>query len=263
MPIFGAVAAIAAAFSTGANNLPSPFSTPIGSGSLTLLKAFEAAFASCGSFVNDLFSDFLKENQPSEGLLMWSMVVVVETAAIWLALATYLQLPVSPQQSMQGALLGTILVTEGFSYIPLRNKNANHNFNRGGLLWIFLERTVAPFIAFACVLFLFSVIPSTSAVHSRVTVVAVALAAMTGALLSLGLVIPLAMKKVNAAKIYKTVKRNMSKSINQKSTESQEQTCISTKSSDDGAQSEEALKDFLQMRVLGTVYEEEDERSWA
>ena len=33
------------------------FSTPIGSGSLTLLKAFEAAFASCGSFVNDLFSD--------------------------------------------------------------------------------------------------------------------------------------------------------------------------------------------------------------
>ncbi|KAM1245285.1 hypothetical protein ACFX2I_036502 [Malus domestica] len=174
IPIFGAVAAIAAAFSTGANNLPSPFSTPIGSGSLTLLKAFEAAFASCGSFVNDLFSDvriktlpiqlyftskeiFLKENQPSEGFLMWSMVVVVETAAIWLALATYLQLPVSPQQSMQGALLGTILVTEGFSYIPLRNKNANHNFNRGGLLWIFLERTVAPFIAFACVLFLFSV----------------------------------------------------------------------------------------------------------
>ncbi|KAM1792833.1 hypothetical protein ACFX12_036649 [Malus domestica] len=156
MPIFGAVAAIAAAFSTGANNLPSPFSTPIGSGSLTLLKAFEAAFGSCGSFVNDLFSDFLKENQPSEGFLMWSMVVVVETAAIWLALATYLQLPVSPQQSMQGALLGTILVTEGFSYIPLRNKNANHNFNRGGLLWIFLERTVAPFIAFACVLFLFS-----------------------------------------------------------------------------------------------------------
>lgn len=78
------------------------------------------------------------------------------------------------------------------------------------------------------------------------------------------MVIPLAMKKVNAAKIYKTVKRNMSKSINQKSTESQEQTCcISTKSSDEGAQSEEALKDFLQMRVVGTVCEEEDERSWA
>lgn len=42
------------------------FSTPIGSGSLTLLKAFVvacviyvpgAAFASCGSCVNDLFSD--------------------------------------------------------------------------------------------------------------------------------------------------------------------------------------------------------------
>lgn len=42
--------------------------------------------------------------------------------AIWLALATYLELPVSFQQSIQGALLGTILVTEGFSYIPLWNK---------------------------------------------------------------------------------------------------------------------------------------------
>lgn len=43
-------------------------------------------------------------------------------AAIWLALATYLQLPVSSVQSIQGALLGTILVTQGFDYIPLWNK---------------------------------------------------------------------------------------------------------------------------------------------
>ncbi|KAM1455611.1 hypothetical protein TB2_004682 [Malus domestica] len=310
IPIFGAVAAIAAAFLTGGNNLPAPFSTPIESGSLTLLKAFVvacviyvpgAAFASCGCSVNDLFSDFLKENQPSEGFLMWSMVVVLITAATWLALATYLQLPVSPQQSMQGALLGTILVTEGFSYIPLWNKNANHNFNGGGILWIFLEWTVAPLIAFACafilfsvmkasllrrenaekwvlvflpfaygisagllcLFFMFQVIPSITAVHSWVTIAAVATAAMTGALLSLGLVIPLAMKKVNVDRNYKTKKRNMSKSIDQKCIESQEQTCISTKSLDDEAQFEEALKDFMQMRVLDTVYEEEDERSWA
>lgn len=42
--------------------------------------------------------------------------------AIWLALATYLELPVSSQQSIQGALLGTIIVTEGFDYIPIWNK---------------------------------------------------------------------------------------------------------------------------------------------
>jgi sodium-dependent phosphate transporter len=43
-------------------------------------------------------------------------------AAIWLAVATYWELPVSSQQSIQSALLGTILVTEGFGYIPLWNK---------------------------------------------------------------------------------------------------------------------------------------------
>lgn len=42
--------------------------------------------------------------------------------AIWLALATYLELPVSSQQSIQCAFLGTILVTEGFSYITIWNK---------------------------------------------------------------------------------------------------------------------------------------------
>ena len=82
--------------------------------------------------------------------------------------------------------------------------------------------------------------------------------------------IPLATKKVYTAKNYKTVKRNMSKSINLKCIESQEtnlylflfflksqeQTCISIKSSDDGAQSEEALKDFLQMGVLGIKYDD-------
>ncbi|PQQ21809.1 sodium-dependent phosphate transporter 1 [Prunus yedoensis var. nudiflora] len=309
IPIFGAVAAIALAFVTGANNLPAPFSTPVGSRALTLLKAFVlacaiyvpgATFANSSNTVNDLFSDFHKENQPSEGFLMWSMVVVLVTAAIWLALATNMQLPVSAQQSTQGALLGTILVTEGFSYMPHWNKNENHNFKGGGLVWIFVEWTVAPFIALVCAFFLFTVmkasllrgentekrilffipigygisagllclffmfqvIPYKTAVNSWVTIVAVAAATMTGALLSLVVVVPLAMKKLNAAKKYKTMKRNMSQSIEKKCTESQDQVC-NTKSSDDEAQFEEALKDFMQMRVLDTVYEEEDERSWA
>ena len=36
-----------------------------------------------------------------------------------------MELPVSPQQSIEGALLGTILVTEGFDYILMWNKVMN------------------------------------------------------------------------------------------------------------------------------------------
>lgn len=76
-------------------------------------------------------------------------------------------------------------------------------------------------------------------------------------------VVPLAVKKLNAVENYRTMKRNMTKSSDHsKCIESQDPTCNDTKSADDEAQFEEALKDFMQMRVLDTVYEE-DERSWA
>ncbi|KAJ0080738.1 hypothetical protein Patl1_10445 [Pistacia atlantica] len=161
VPILGAFAAV--------------FSTAVGSEALTLLKASivacliyvpGAAFAS-NSSVNALFSDFLKENQPSEGFLMWTMVVVLISATIWLAIATYMELPVSAQQATQGALLGTILVTEDFDYIPLWNKNENHNFNGGGLLWIFLEWTVAPLLACICAGFLFALLKASLLRHEN------------------------------------------------------------------------------------------------
>lgn len=71
------------------------------------------------------------------------------------------------------------------------------------------------------------------------------------------------MKKLKAVKNYKTMKRNMTQSSDHgKCIESQDPAFNDTKSAEDEAQFEEALKDFMQMRVLDTVYEE-DERSWA
>ncbi|XWS15866.1 hypothetical protein CRYUN_Cryun34aG0039100 [Craigia yunnanensis] len=42
--------------------------------------------------------------------------------AILLALVIFLELPISSQQSIQGAMLGTMLVAQGFDYLPLWNK---------------------------------------------------------------------------------------------------------------------------------------------
>lgn len=52
-----------------------------------------------------------------------SIIKVIDFGtAIWLVIATYFELPVSPQQATQAALFGSMLVTEGFDYIPLWNK---------------------------------------------------------------------------------------------------------------------------------------------
>ncbi|KAI8000483.1 hypothetical protein LOK49_LG09G00957 [Camellia lanceoleosa] len=275
IPIFGAIAATSMSFSVGANNLPAPFSTAVGSGAITLLQASimacviyvpGAAFAS-SSTVNDLFSDFIKEKQPNEGFLMWSMVVVLITATLWIALATRLELPVSSQQSTQGALLGTMIVTEGFSFIPLWNKNENHNFNGGGLLWIFLEWTVAPSIACALAFCLFAILKACLLRHEnakkRILIFLPIYYGIAAGLLCLFVVyevvvVPWARKRFDTARTLKNKKKN---SVKQQCIKSQDQACDSKMEDDDDDDFEDVLKDFMQMRVLDTVYEEEDERS--
>lgn len=46
-------------------------------------------------------------------------------------------------------------------------QNANHNFNGGGLLWIFLEWTVAPFIACVFAYCLFTVLKASVLCHEK------------------------------------------------------------------------------------------------
>ncbi|MBA0871046.1 hypothetical protein Goshw_020617 [Gossypium schwendimanii] len=222
---------------------------------------------------------------------MWSMVVVLLTTTMWLTLATYLELPVSSQQSIHAAMLGTMLVTQGFDYLPLWNKNENHDFNSGGLLWIFLEWTLAPSIACLCAWFLFVVLKSSvlrrenakkrilvflpidygiSAgllcfvivsqvignyvdVNRLTVMIAVAGSALIGAVLSSVVVVPLAIKKLATTKNHRNSMENNT-SMKQESVESQgNQGCSNGAKVDD-----DVLEDFMQMRVLETVYEEEE-----
>ncbi|KAL3851413.1 hypothetical protein ACJIZ3_013295 [Penstemon smallii] len=299
IPFFAGVVAIAMAFLAGANNIPISFSSLIGSGRLTFLKV---ALVSCvlyvpgavfgnNNTVNHLLSNFIRENQPSEGFLMWSMVVVLITATIWLALATYFALPVSPQQSIQAALLGTILVTKGFKFLPFWNKNGNHNFSGGGLLWIFLEWTIGPMISCACafcffvalrklvlrnengekrvfiflptyygiaagllcLFIMYQVIPVPMRVYKWTIVIAIVMTTLIGALLSLLLVVPLARTRIDSTLPSETT------TTQQNSNERKIQEFDAK--DDDGDNFDDAVRDFMQMRVLNTVYEE-DERSW-
>ncbi|KAJ6935749.1 hypothetical protein NC652_010697 [Populus alba x Populus x berolinensis] len=263
------------------------FSTPVGSGALTLLKASiiacliyvpGAAFTS-KSTVDSLFSDFLKESQPDAGFLMWSLVVALIT------------------QSIQSALLGTILVTGGFGYIPLWNKSENHSFNGGGLLWISLEWTVAPLIAclcsyvffkllrefllrsedaekriliflpidygistgLLCLLVIFQINGNIISINTWLTIVAVLVATLVGAMLSLVVIVSLTIKKSNDIPNCKSNKK--SRSIDHQCVEIQDKTSSIKDDEKNHEDIEEMLRGFMQTRVLETVYEEE-ERSW-
>lgn len=71
-------------------------------------------------------------------------------------------------------------------------------------------------------------------------------------------VVPLARRKIDATRTFKTANKN--KSMKCQTGDSQDQQCDNKV--EENAEFEEAMRDYLQMRVLDTVYEE-DERSWA
>ncbi|XP_058103377.1 uncharacterized protein LOC131246932 [Magnolia sinica] len=304
IPIIGSFIAFATAFSTGANSLPNPFSTSVGSGALTLFQASMAAcvinvpgatFAS-NSTIDTMFADFLEENQPNEGFLMLSLLVVLITSVIWLTLATFLELPVSSQQSMQSALLGTMLVTKGVDFLSIKNKDKNQIFNGIGFVRIILEWIVAPpiagLIAFClfgfmkvfvlrqenaekriliflpicfgisagllCFFLMFQVIPLVVDIGRWEAILAVSLATLTAALLSVIVVVPLARKRFDSAEKASINKRNEScKHHSAKNLD-----LSPNKRIDEEENFEDALKEYMEMRVLDTVYEE-DERSCA
>lgn len=70
--------------------------------------------------------------------------------------------------------------------------------------------------------------------------------------------VPLVRRKFSSAQTIKTIRKD--KSLKHPCAESQDQVCNGT--TDDNINFDEAFREFMQMRVLDTVHEE-DERSWA
>ncbi|XP_071937486.1 uncharacterized protein [Coffea arabica] len=170
------------------------------------------------------------------------------------------------------------------------SQNGYHKFNGGGLLWIFLEWTVAPIVACAaaflffkilkvallshensekriliflpiyygmaagllCFFIMYQILPNLMVVNMWTIVIAVTLSTLIGAVSSSFVVVPFARTRMASVPRFKTMKRT--KSMEQEGLENQDE------ASD--AKVEEMLRDFMQMRVLDTVYEEE-EKSWA
>ncbi len=156
--IVGGIAAFFAAFGIGANDAANAFASSVGSKALSLGQAvilasiFEfGGSILVGSQVTDTIRSKILDVKEFEdpALLMYGMMCVVIAVAIWLILATYLELPVSTTNSTVAGVIGIGLVHSGTSSIVWYKYDASKEFlNKfGGVAPIFASWVISPIMA--------------------------------------------------------------------------------------------------------------------
>nr|WNH14459.1 phosphate transporter B 4;1 [Pteris ensiformis] len=151
IPIAGGLVSFALAFMAGANDIPISFGASVGSGVLTLRQSVLLAFvmevlgATClGNRSIDVVDSFILKEMPSNDLLMWGCFMAMFAAASWLALATYLEMPVTSFLSIQGAIIGVCLTVEGWNSIYWSKHDSDSVPHVRGLTGILLSWVMVP-----------------------------------------------------------------------------------------------------------------------
>ncbi|KAJ7519440.1 hypothetical protein O6H91_20G038600 [Diphasiastrum complanatum] len=156
IPIVGAFVAFFFACAGGANDVAASFGTSVGSGALTLLQAVliacimelsGAVFAGDRVVDSLQFSSIIKKEPPDAGLLMWGFFIVLIAATLWLAFATYLEMPVSSYAAIVGGVVGISLSTGGFDSVFWNETRSDSVLHVGGILAVVISWFLAPIIA--------------------------------------------------------------------------------------------------------------------
>lgn len=161
--------AIFVAWGIGANDVANSFATSVGSKALSLRQAVLVA-AICefggsmllGSGVTSTIRKGIAKPEAyvySPDLLMYGMLCAMLSAGLWLALATFLELPVSTTHSMVGAIVGMSMVAAGAdSVVWYSAPKGGDNPFPGGVVSIILAWIITPMIAavVAGLLFIFT-----------------------------------------------------------------------------------------------------------
>ena len=163
------ILALFVAWGIGANDVANSFATSVGSKALSLRQAvivaaiFEFAGAMLlGSGVTSTIRKGIAKIESytySPELLMYMMLCAMLSAGLWLALATFLELPVSTTHSMVGAIVGGSMVAAGAdSVVWYSAPKGGDNPFPGGVVSIILAWIITPLIAavVAALLFVFT-----------------------------------------------------------------------------------------------------------
>lgn len=163
--VVGALAAFFVAWGIGANDVANAFGTSVGSKAITLPQAVVIAgvmeflgavlmgAAVTGTIRGGITSSSAFEDHP--GLLMYGMLCALLATGLWLALATFLELPVSTTHSIVGAIIGITIVSRGPSEVNWGEK-VDTGLGLNGVAYIVLGWVFAPLCAgiLSCILFL-------------------------------------------------------------------------------------------------------------
>lgn len=157
------------AWGIGANDVANAFSTTVGARALTLKQAVLVASVCefggavlLGSGVTDTIRKGIADisyYEDTPDLLAYGMLCALLSAGLWLALATFLELPVSTTHTIVGAIIGMSMVAKGpDSIIWTSAPDPPDKPFPGGVVSIILAWFITPAMAaiVAALLFLFT-----------------------------------------------------------------------------------------------------------
>jgi sodium-dependent phosphate transporter len=160
----GGIFAFCAAYGIGANDVANAFATSVGSGALKIKHAIPLA-AVCefsgalfmGSHVVKTIRKGISDQDcfvDDPGLLMYGCLCVILSVAMWLILASYLEMPVSTTHSCVGGMIGMTMVARGSSCVTWIAKSQQFPYVKG-VVAIIISWLLSPIISggFAAALF--------------------------------------------------------------------------------------------------------------
>ena len=159
--VFGAIAAIFAAFGIGANDVANAYATSVGSKALTIKQAcalaviFEFSGAVlAGSSVAETIRSGIADSTcytasyMDAAILMYGNLCVVGAVGVWLLVASYLEMPVSTTHSVCGGMVGMAIVTKGSGCVVwYKESGADKLFIPGGITGIVLSWVISPVLS--------------------------------------------------------------------------------------------------------------------
>jgi sodium-dependent phosphate transporter len=139
--VMGGFFAFLAAFGIGANDVANAFATSVGSGALTIKHAvmLAAVFEFCGAlFMGGHVVKTIRKGIADQscftddpGLLMYGCLCVIFSVAIWLVVASFLEMPVSTTHSCVGGMIGMTMVARGSSCVVWSAKSDTFPYIKG------------------------------------------------------------------------------------------------------------------------------------